>query len=98
MESLEKLAKKLLDGKEITLHYKKYNDGTKETPDIFIHRVYAHIKTYPRSGAKDIIVYLSKEDENTIFDTDEVYRMPVIEDLKVLNYVLKEVRKQSHWL
>ncbi len=89
------LAKRLLDGKDVTLYYKKYNDGTDENPDILINRVHACIEKSSR-GFEDIIVYLSKENDEIIFDSYEIYRMPVIKDVKILAPILKMANEQVH--
>ena len=70
--NLQDLTKKLLIGKRITLYYKKYNDGTKENPDILINRVSAKMEKNQEN--KDIVIYLSKEDEKSIGDIYEIYR------------------------
>ena len=94
-DSLETLAKKLLDGKKVTLSYQRFNDGTEENPDILINRVYAIIEK-DQDGNKDVCVYISKEDDEVVGDVYQIYKMPFITDLNVLKYMLKEAKKQSH--
>ncbi|MFA5953515.1 MAG: hypothetical protein WC812_02900 [Candidatus Pacearchaeota archaeon] len=94
--SYKTLAERLLQGKIITLSYEKYNDGTKENPDILINRLCASIEETKDKKNKDLVVFLNKEDEEEINETYEIYRMPFIKDLEKLVYILKETRKQSH--
>ena len=97
MGEFKELAKKLLLEEEVDLYEKRYNDGTEEFPDIMINRIFAVIEKSKMSD-KDIVVYLSKEDdESTSTDqTFELYRIPYIEDLDILEKILSEANNQSH--
>ena len=95
MLSLEKLSKRVLEGKKVTLWYHKQNDGTEDNPDIMIKRVY--VETESNSlGYKSLVVYLSSENEKSVFGADEIYRMPFVNNLNILKYILKEIKKQAH--
>ncbi len=97
MPKLKKLLIPLLEGKRILLQRQRYNDGTEEKPDIIIYDLFAKRDSYrwcPESP--DIIISLQYSNDTTIFDVTEVYRMPIIEDLTVLEKVLKYVIAQSH--
>ena len=54
--SYKTLAERLLSGKQITLTYQKYNDGTKENPDILIDRVYAIVEETIDKKYKEIVI------------------------------------------
>ncbi|MCR4327747.1 MAG: hypothetical protein NUV46_04155 [Nanoarchaeota archaeon] len=95
MKNLEKKVKKLLKGEEVDLYYKRFNDGTESEPDILIDRVYAQIEN--NGEVKDICVYLSKEDDEQIFDATEVYRIPYMKNKKILKEILKKAKKQAHY-
>ena len=96
MDKIRKLAKRLLAGKEVTLYRDRINHGTKSNPDIAITRVYA-VTEIDRifNEYRDIVVYLSKEDDKTIYDVGECYRFPHIKDLNLLEKLLEEAAKQS---
>ncbi|MDO8517385.1 MAG: hypothetical protein Q7S33_04660 [Nanoarchaeota archaeon] len=94
MKNLNHLVKKLLGGKTITLFYNRYNDGSEENPDITIDHLFAEIET--SETYKDIVIKLSKENDETIWDTYEVYRIPYLTNFKILKSILKEATKQSH--
>ena len=89
------LAKKLLSGKDVTLHNDRHNYGTQENPDIVINEIYAGIETSMK-GFDDIVVYFSQEDDDSIFRTTEIYRLPVIKDWRTLAYILRESDEQFH--
>ncbi len=90
MPSYESLAKRLLDGKTVTLDYQKNNYGTDNRPDILIARVSAVFEE------KDMVVYLSMENVEEIMDTYEIYRMPKIDNLDQLKSLLPVIKSQAH--
>ncbi len=92
------LAKKLLKGRAVTLNYQRYNDGTKEDLDVIIDRVYAEVDKGIKTGCEDFVFYLIKEDDDSIFETYEIYRLPVIDDWRMLAPVLRKVSEQFHYL
>lgn len=98
MNNFEDLARKLIAGEEVTLSYERYNDGTEEEPDITIDHVYATIEDCKIASVtyKDIVVYVSKENDDTVGDTTEIYRMPFIEDLRIVACLLEASTKQAH--
>lgn len=97
MPKLKKLLIPLLEGKKVLLERQKYNDGTEEKPDIIIYEVFAHRAAYRWNPEHpDIIISLQYSNDTTIFDTKEVYRMPIIEDLTILEKVLKYSISQTH--
>jgi len=95
MTNFRDLAKKVLAGEEVTLDVKRYNDGTKEKPDILINRVYMIVESFRDGQFKDIVTYLSKEDDECILETHECHRLPYIQDLDVLEKLLKMSKDQS---
>ena len=96
--SYKNLVERLLDGKLITIKLLKHDVeepfGQKDL--ILYDRVLAEIKR-DNSGNKDISVSLQKEDEKEIYETYELYRIPIIKNKNMLIYILKEIRKQSHF-
>ena len=94
MKNLKGLAKRILRGKNITLFYNRYNDGSDENPDITIDHLFAEVETSEKY--RDIVIKLSKEDDTDIFETYEVYRFPYITDLNILETILKKAIEQSH--
>jgi hypothetical protein len=96
MKGIEKLVKDLINGKNVTLRYKRYNDGTKDCPDVLIDRVWAFVEeVFGSNSYKEFVFCASKENDSLVFDTEEIYRIPWIEDLDILIPILKEARKQA---
>jgi hypothetical protein len=96
-KTFQNLAAKLLARGEVTLFSKRYNDGTKEEPDITIDHVKARVEK-TKQGHKDIVVYLLKEDDKYVNEVYEVYRIPFMNNSSVLAYMLEEATKQVHIL
>ncbi len=44
----------------------------------------------------DVVVYLNKGDDNELWEREELYRMPFVEDLDVLEAMLVRAQEQSH--
>lgn len=91
------LAKKLIsqEREEVDLYFGRFNDGTEKEPDIFINRVYAIVETGRDKTWKDIVVYLSKEDDEFAYDLYECYRFPYTKDLEMLTKLLTLAEEQS---
>ena len=97
MPKLKKLLIPLLEGKRILLWHQKYNDGTEEKQDIIIYDLFAKCETYRwNPGNPDIVISLQKSNYTNNFDIQEVYRMPIIENLTILEEILKQAIVQSH--
>ena len=93
------LAEKLMFCGGVEFSYDRYDHGTKENPDIPYDRVWAEIERCYDFGGNmhlDIAIYLSKEDDEFIWETHEMYRMPFVEDLDLLEKMLVEAKGQSH--
>jgi hypothetical protein len=84
MENFENLSRKLLADGEVTLSHDRYDDGREGEPDIMINHVIAGVIT-DKQGYKHITIYLSKEDERIVVETYGLYKIPMIEDLKILS-------------
>lgn len=93
------LADKLICNGSVILEENRYNDGTLENPDITIDKVWVEIKgSYDFVGQLnlDIAAYMSKEDDDEIWEVDELYRTPFIENFNILDSLLEEMKSQSH--
>ncbi|MCD4771550.1 hypothetical protein K8R30_04015 [archaeon] len=95
------LVEKLICNSSVVFSRERYDDGTPEEPDVIIDNVWAEvIGCYGFTGqfALDIVVYLNKGNDKEIWadSCEELYRMPFVEDLDILETLLKEAQKQSH--
>ena len=95
MRKWKGLAKRLLNGEEVTLSYVRYNDGTEEHPEMLINSVCACIEEN-KSGNKDIVVYSLKEDNERIENDGDSSRIPVINSRRILAYRLRHANEQFH--
>ncbi|MGD9276409.1 MAG: hypothetical protein PVJ67_04500 [Candidatus Pacearchaeota archaeon] len=94
---LKKLLIPLLEGKRILLSHEMYNDGTNEEPDIIFYDLFAK-KEAERYNPEcyDIVVSLQKSNHEHYFGKTEIYRFPVIDDLNVLEKILRYSIDQFH--
>ncbi|MBW2998479.1 hypothetical protein KY321_02975 [Candidatus Woesearchaeota archaeon] len=101
-ETTRDLAKKLLDGeKRVIIDFHEYNDGSEKIPDRVAYELSAHIER--GQDYKDLIVFFDKpyyDNKKGEWFSDnlctEVYRMPYIEDLDLLEKMLELAIKQQH--
>ena len=93
MSSIDGKIKNLLNGRGACLHYSRVELGDEKEPDIMIDNIYA--KVVEEENKKDIVVYLSKEDDENRWNAYEIYRIPFTNNKYFLRTFLKEVKKRS---
>ena len=86
----------LEDGEEVTYYYTRFNDGTEEVPDVIITKCVFTANISDGGNYKDLVVMMYKEGDRYCYESEELYRMPFIEDSRVLEGLIREVSKQSH--
>lgn len=96
MTNFRDLAAKLLLGEEITLSKERYDYDEDETGDAPTDHLTAKIEEF-NHGAKDIVIYFSKELDKTIDYVHESYRLPYTEDIDLLEKIFIKAKKQFHW-
>lgn len=101
MGKSEELTERVLNlkvGEEVEYYYDRQNFRTEENPDVLITRCVFELEVSPGGKYKNLIARMYREDNEVIHldETEDVYRMPFIEDPKVLEALISVVRKQSH--
>lgn len=91
-------AGELICNSSVLLSRERYDDGTPEKPDVIIDEVSADIEGSFGCGGinMDVVIYLTKSNDTEIWETYELYKIPFIEDLDILDRILIEAKEQSH--